>query len=81
MDDGLIFPYRWSTAHADVRVLTHAVAAVSRGWAFGPGCRGGGVVWGPTVLVGKRVLTGVTHRGSLAGLMACPVQACGLVPR
>ncbi len=26
MDDGLIFPYRCSTAHADVRVLTHAVA-------------------------------------------------------
>ena len=25
MDDGLIFPYRRSTAHADARVLTHAV--------------------------------------------------------
>ena len=24
MDDGLIFPYRRSTAHADARVLTHA---------------------------------------------------------
>ena len=27
MDDGLIFPYRSGTDHADARVLTHAAAA------------------------------------------------------
>ena len=29
MDDGLIFPYRRSTDHADARVLTHAPAATT----------------------------------------------------
>ena len=58
MDDGLIFPYRSGTDHADARVLTHAAAAAV---APPPSLRGGGprpVVWGPSALVGKRVNRG-----------------------
>ena len=59
MDDGLIFPYRRSTAHADARVLTHATARI-----WGHGAPSGVlvvsrvVVWGPSVQVGKRVNRG-----------------------
>lgn len=59
MDDGLIFPYRCSTVHADVRVLTHA--AVRRVLLGGLRVFPGGwwvVVWGPSVLVGKRINRG-----------------------
>lgn len=60
MDDGLIFPYRRSTAHADARVLTHAAARL---WAVPLAPSGAGavwrvVVWGPSVQVGKRVNRG-----------------------
>ena len=60
MDDGLIFPYRRSTDHADARVLTHASAATTsrgrllRGWSW----LWWRVVWGSSVLVGKRVNRG-----------------------
>ena len=40
MDDGLIFPYRRSTAHADARVLTHAAGRVRALWCLR-------VPWGP----------------------------------
>ncbi len=61
MDDGLIFPYRRSTAHADARVLTHAPGptlllppgpASAGWWWWWAG------VWGPSVQVGKRVNRG-----------------------
>ena len=59
MDDGLIFPYRRSTAHADARVLTHAVLPYRpSAQVFGPGGGCGGGVWGPSVQVGKRVNRG-----------------------
>ena len=58
MDDGLIFPYRRSTAHADARVLTHADSH-ERGlfplrwfWSWWL------LVWGPSVQVGKRINRG-----------------------
>ncbi len=61
MDDGLIFPYRRSTAHADARVLTHArVSCVP--WLLLPfgvvGLWWGTGVWGPSVQVGKRINRG-----------------------
>ncbi len=45
MDDGLIFPYRCSTDHADVRVLTHAAVHVASLVPFGVlvGVVGGGL--------------------------------------
>lgn len=58
MDDGLIFPYRRSTAHADSRVLTHASTHNRLQAAFGWPGWWWVVVWGPSALVGKRVNRG-----------------------
>ena len=58
MDDGLIFPYRRSTAHADARVLTHAARHTSRACFLREAVWSCQVVWGPSVQVGKRINRG-----------------------
>ena len=59
MDDGLIFPYRPCTDHADARVLTHAAGHETvRGSPSGVPGGLWPVVWGSSVLVGKRVNRG-----------------------
>ena len=58
MDDGLIFPYRSGTDRADVRVLTHAAGRGVLPGAFGCLVGPWRVVWGSSVLVGKRVNRG-----------------------
>lgn len=58
MDDGLIFPYRRSTAHADARVLTHAAGHNRASTCLRVLVVWWLVVWGPSVQVGKRVNRG-----------------------
>ena len=58
MDDGLIFPYRRSTAHADARVLTHADSHKRSSVCLRVLVLWWLLVWGPSVQVGKRINRG-----------------------